>query len=153
MSQIKFHISLCLSKFSKNIPTNKIEEYVQIKIKEIDTLEKKIVILKEEEQEITQRIDIGKELYDDLCNQEERTISKLNEFSDFKDKLEEIKISMEKVPKYIKILRKIKRKGYDLEEVLSDLSDYEFTKQKYNLLYDNTLIFENDLKKIKSNIK
>lgn len=52
---------------------------------------------------------------------------------------------MEKVPKYIKILRKIKRKGYDLEEVLSDLSDYEFTKQKYNLLYDNTLIFENDL--------
>lgn len=153
MSQIKFHISLCLSKFSKNIPTNKIEEYVQIKIKEIDTLEKKIVRLKEEEQEITQRIDIGKELYDDLCNQEERTISKLNEFSDFKDKLEEIKISMEKVPKYIKILRKIKRKGYDLEEVLSDLSDYEFTKQKYNLLYDNTLIFENDLKKIKSNIK
>lgn len=145
MSQIKFHISLCLSKFSKNIPTNKIEEYVQIKIKEIDTLEKKIVRLKEEEQEITQRIDIGKELYDDLCNQEERTISKLNEFSDFKDKLEEIKISMEKVPKYIKILRKIKRKGYDLEEVLSDLSDYEFTKQKYNLLYDNTLIFENDL--------
>jgi polyhydroxyalkanoate synthesis regulator phasin len=113
------------------IPLGQISEFVQQKAnekmkleEEIQTLKNQIKILNEEKSNSEQRRNYA-------LHQEHTTGAELKSFCDLKRELDQSGIPIFDIPKFAKAVKGLSQRGYDVDNIIKEYSEYEAIKQDY----------------------
>ena len=133
------------------IKLSEIPYYIEQMKNEKRTLEQDIQNLRKEKKQSQEEASCAKELRDAAIEDERITVSELRKYSNLKEELGRYGLTIEEdIPKFVQVVRGIKRYEHDVNKVLSDYSDQEFKQIKRDLLSDQVKILKDTIVRLQS---
>ena len=127
-----------LLKFSKDIPLSQITEYIKKKTNDKSKLEKDIEELQDRIKEIEEEKLAAEDLRNVSLESQKMTAAELRWYSDLKIELKnKYGIPIEDVRLFAKAIQGVAHYGYDVNRIISEFSDLEDLKNRFQLYRDS----------------
>ena len=122
-----------LIEFSKTVPFSQISEFIEQKAEEKKKLEEEIQNLKDQIKTLKEEKSSSEARCLSALSEENTTNVQLKSYSDMKKELAGYGISIDDddIPKFAKLVHGISQKGYDVGEVIKEVSDLKSARTDY----------------------
>jgi hypothetical protein len=123
-------------KFSKDISSSQIPDYIKQKTNYKNELEKDIKGMQEKIKQLKEERLAAEELYNASLENESRTTSILAWYLKLKTELDRYKIPLEDVSSFAKAVRGLREYGYDVDKIIAEFSELDFLKSQNHYYRD-----------------